>query len=91
MNKTSQELVSDSGLKLEAWYVSAKAETKDTILVAHGCGNNKDRVGHYIRLFHEMGFNVLAPDARSHGESEETLLDLVGQSDLILKLGSKKS
>ncbi|CAM2808081.1 alpha/beta hydrolase [Erysipelothrix tonsillarum] len=74
VDKESKELVSDSGLKLKAWYVPAKTKTKDTILVAHGYGNNKDRVGHYIRLFHEMGFNVLAPDARSHGESEGNII-----------------
>lgn len=65
------ETTSFDGLKLKGILVYAPQPSKKTVVAIHGyknCGINEYCT--YIRLYHEMGFNVLVPDDRSHGESE---------------------
>lgn len=57
-------------LKLVADYVPAAHATKKTIVVAHGYMDTKERMASYIRLYHRLGYNVLAPDDRASGESQ---------------------
>lgn len=58
-------------LKLVAHYLPAPYPTGKTAILAHGyTGKGKD-MGRFARFYHEeLGFNVLMPDARGHGESE---------------------
>lgn len=60
----------DSGEKMIASYVPAKKDTKRTIIMAHGVGCNRETMANFIKLYHELGFNVLAPDDRAHGDSD---------------------
>ncbi len=65
------EITSHDGLKLKGILVYAPEESKKTVIAIHGyknCGINE--YSSYIRMYHEMGFNVLVPDDRAHGESE---------------------
>lgn len=65
------EITSFDGLKLKGILVYAPEPSKKTVVAIHGyknCGINEYCT--YIRLYHEMGFNVLVPDDRAHGESE---------------------
>jgi fermentation-respiration switch protein FrsA (DUF1100 family) len=55
--------------QLKAWYVPAAKATDKTIVVAHGYMNTHEDMAEYIRMFHEAGYNVLAPDDRGHGAS----------------------
>lgn len=32
--------------------------------------NNKDTMAPYAAMFHQLGYNVLIPDARAHGKSQ---------------------
>ena len=65
---------SKDGLKLVAWYVPAEKKTNKTAVLAHGWHNNKTTMAIYGELFHELGYNVLIPDNRSHGESQGRII-----------------
>lgn len=64
------KITSDNGLLLSATYIAATEATNSTIFVAHGYGNSTATMTQYIKMFHDAGYNVLAADARGHGESE---------------------
>ncbi|MFT8823888.1 MAG: alpha/beta hydrolase [Liquorilactobacillus mali] len=64
------EISAGQDLKLHAAYVPAKEKTEKTIIVAHGYQENHKDMASYIRMFHELGYNVLAPDDRGAGESQ---------------------
>lgn len=67
---TWHETAAHSDLKLVADYVPAARKTNKTMVVAHGYMNDKEDMANYIRMFHTMGYNVLAPDDRGHGASQ---------------------
>lgn len=58
-----------SNYRLDANYIPAKNSHK-TVVLLHGFGNNKNTMGPYAGMFHELGYNVLMPDARAHGQSQ---------------------
>lgn len=65
------EITSHDGLNLKGILVYAPEESKKTVIAIHGyknCGINE--YSSYIRMYHEMGFNVLVPDDRAHGASD---------------------
>lgn len=55
--------------RLDANYIPKKNSDK-TVVLLHGFTNNKDTMGPYAAMFHQMGYNVLMPDARAHGQSQ---------------------
>ncbi|CCI87357.1 alpha/beta hydrolase [Lactobacillus gigeriorum] len=55
--------------KLDANYLAYKKSNK-TVIILHGYMNNKDSMAAYAGLFHGLGYNLLLPDARSHGQSQ---------------------
>lgn len=55
--------------QLDANYIPDGKSTKTAVLL-HGYMNNKNTMAAYAALFHKLGYNVLMPDARAHGESE---------------------
>ena len=57
-------------LRLDADYIPAAKKTNKSVLIAHGYMNNKDSMGAYAAMFHQLGYNVLIPDARAHGDSQ---------------------
>lgn len=68
-SKWHQQSATDD-LKLAAIYVPATKPTNKTILVAHGYMGKKEDMARYIHMYHDLGYNVLAPDDRAAGESE---------------------
>lgn len=64
------EMSATRHLKLDANYISADNATKKTIIIAHGFMSDKNRMFDYAYLFHNLGYNVLLPDARGHGDSQ---------------------
>ncbi|MBA1393426.1 alpha/beta fold hydrolase, partial [Lactobacillus sp. XV13L] len=68
--QTTWRQTSSDKLHLKARYYPAVHPTKKTIVVVHGFGDNSLTLGNYIRFFHQAGYNVLAPDNRSHGRSQ---------------------
>jgi len=57
-------------LKLKARYLPAERKTAKTVVVVHGYGSASKYMGAYVKMFHEAGYNVLAPDNRSFGMSQ---------------------
>ena len=57
-------------LKLSAIYLPAETKSEKTALVAHGYMGDAETMTNYAKMFHDMGYNVLVPDARGHGKSE---------------------
>lgn len=86
-------------LKLDAWYVPADKATNKTAILAHGWHNNKTTMAIYGQLFHELGYNVLIPDNRAHGESQGKLIgygwldrrDYIGWINQILQKNGQQS
>ena len=68
--ETWTEQAAGDKLKLVADYVPAAKPTNKTIVVAHGYMTNKEYMAPQIKMFHDAGFNVLAPDDRGQGQSE---------------------
>lgn len=59
----------DHQYRLDANYLPDQHSNQTAVLL-HGYMNNKDTMGSYAALFHRLGYNVLMPDARSHGQSQ---------------------
>lgn len=71
VHKTRWTIKSATGnYRLDAWYVPAEKKTNKSVLIAHGFMGNKDQMGAYAALFHQLGYNVLVPDARAQGQSQ---------------------
>ena len=69
--KQKWTMTSASGhYRLVADYIPAAKKTNKSVLIAHGFMQNKEKMAAYAGLFHELGYNVLVPDARAHGESQ---------------------
>lgn len=58
-----------SNYRLDANYIPNKHSEKTAVLL-HGFGNNKNTMAPYAAMFHQLGYNVLIPDARAHGQSQ---------------------
>lgn len=70
-NNEVLEIESQDGLKLKAYYIKAKKDTAKTVIIAHGYSDKAKNMSEYAQFFCEkLGFNVLMPDARGHGDSE---------------------
>lgn len=64
-------ILSPDSLNLHAYYIKAPKPTLNTAVVVHGHRCQAARMFHIAYMFqHDMGFNVLLPDLRSHGKSE---------------------
>ena len=68
--ETWTEKAAGADLKLVADYVPAAKPTNKSVVVAHGYMNTKEFMAPQIKMFHDAGFNVLAPDDRGHGQSQ---------------------
>ena len=58
---------------------------RGTVLVAHGSGGSRDHATPYAAFLLDAGFDVLAPDARGHGESGGFATFGVREADDILR------
>jgi uncharacterized protein len=61
-------LMTSDRVRLSAWYIP-RAGSHKVILFAHGNAGNISHRLDSIRLFHELGFNVLIFDYRGYGKS----------------------
>ncbi len=71
-NPEDIEIITPDALRLRAWYVPAKKETKRFVIAIHGHNcNGPDECGHLFGFYHDdMGFNYFLPDLRGHGRSD---------------------
>ncbi|MWV46420.1 alpha/beta fold hydrolase [Paenibacillus sp. HJL G12] len=65
------EMDSDDGIRLKGYYLAASKPSDKTVIIAHGYSGNATQMSGYARMYHEdLGYNILLPDARGHGESD---------------------
>ncbi|CAH0344204.1 alpha/beta hydrolase [Bacillus sp. CECT 9360] len=93
-------ITSGDDLKLKGYYLEAKQPTLKTVIIAHGYSGKAKDMGTYAKFYHEkLGFNVLLPDARGHGEREGDYIgfgwderkDYLQWIDYVLKLNGEQS
>ncbi|MCY9592477.1 alpha/beta hydrolase [Paenibacillus chitinolyticus] len=61
---------SADGLRLNGWYLEAERPSDVTALLAHGYSGQGRDMASFAQIHHELGYNVLMPDNRGHGQSE---------------------
>ncbi|MGM0165117.1 hypothetical protein IGI39_000058 [Enterococcus sp. AZ135] len=69
-NRSDWQLTSADGLKLSAYYLPAEKDQHKTAIIAHGYMGQASDMPQYAKIYHDLGYNVLMPDARGHGKSE---------------------
>jgi hypothetical protein len=62
-------IISEDGLSLSARWMPAAGSSRNAAILAHGYSSRGSEMAAFARLFHELGFHVLMPDARGHGDS----------------------
>ncbi len=68
-------LVSADELTLHAVFVPANQPTDRTVLLIHGYGASGSDMDVFVRMYvEELGFNVLLPDCRAHGQSQGDMI-----------------
>lgn len=58
------------GLNLKAILLQNEADTGKAVILAHGYRGHKEQMSKYVKFYYDLGFDVMLPDARGHGESE---------------------
>lgn len=63
-------ITSDDGLRLHGFWIPAE-DPKGTVLMAHGYRSTMLIDFHLgFELFHRLGYNILVPEQRTHGDSQ---------------------
>ncbi|HGF7742772.1 TPA: alpha/beta fold hydrolase [Enterococcus faecium] len=57
-----------------AYYLS-NADSNKTVILAHGYRGDALQMGPWARIYYDLGYNILAPDASGHGESGGETID----------------
>lgn len=85
-NSTDLYITSSDGLKLHAFFEKSSNETNRYVIICHGYSGRASNMSVCAQKFDAMGFNVLAVDARAHGESEGTVrgMGFLERRDIIL-------
>jgi hypothetical protein len=81
----SVRIVAADGVPLSGWLFTRGEASRGTVLVAHGSGGSRDHATPYAAFLLDAGFDVLAPDARGHGESGGFATYGVREADDILR------
>ena len=63
-------ITSDDGLKLHNYKIINKYSSKKWVIIVHGYISKGVNMASYAENFYDMGYNVMIPDLRGHGESE---------------------
>jgi len=64
-------ITSNDGLSLVGYYLASKTLTSKTVILAHGYSSQGKDMGSFAKFYYEkLGYNVLMPDDRGHGDSE---------------------
>lgn len=70
VKKETLTIQSTDNLLLSGLYIPHDDPSDKVAIIAHGySGSNKD-MAPWAKLFYDLGFSLLLPDARGHGESE---------------------
>jgi fermentation-respiration switch protein FrsA (DUF1100 family) len=63
------EILTDDGIRLEAWYVPAR-DPRGTVQFFHGNAGNISHRLDSLRIFHQLGLSTLIFDYRGYGRSD---------------------
>lgn len=69
-NNPSKEIISiqaDGNETLKGYYLKNPASDGRTAIIAHGYRGDSLDMGTWAKMYYDLGYNVLTPDARSHG------------------------
>lgn len=70
-SQTKLHIVSKDGLTLKAIYLTAQGPSENTVILVHGYAGRGQSMAFLAQYYCEkLGFNVLMPDLRGHGESQ---------------------
>ncbi|AYW48524.1 alpha/beta hydrolase [Tetragenococcus osmophilus] len=69
-NRSRWHVRSEDGLELSAIFLPAEKQKRKTAVLAHGYMDTAESMAEYAKMYHDMGYNVLVPDARGHGQSQ---------------------
>ncbi len=69
-------ITSEDGLKLHALYYPNEQSHGKYVITCHGYRAKAQWNGSYLHKMYGMGYSILAPDARAHGESEGTYIGM---------------
>lgn len=67
---------SPDGLKLHGYKILNNTSTNKWVITVHGYTSKGLEMNNYAKEFYNMGYNVLIPDLRSHGESEGSYIGM---------------
>ncbi len=59
----------DPAKRLVATFIQHPDHLKKTVIISHGYKGNRETMANYAQMFYNLGFNVLLPDDRAHGDS----------------------
>ncbi|EOT38542.1 alpha/beta hydrolase [Enterococcus columbae] len=69
--KKNWYLTSQDQLKLHAIYLPAQdIHSPNYVIIAHGYMSQAKNMYDYAKMYHDLGYHVLMPDARGHGKSQ---------------------
>ncbi len=68
VDKHKYSLTTQDHHTLSSDFISHPGSNK-LVIVAHGYGQNNQDMSPWVKLFYDLGYNILLPDARGHGES----------------------
>ncbi|MGN0467614.1 MAG: alpha/beta hydrolase [Acutalibacteraceae bacterium] len=85
-NSKDLYITSKDGLKLHALLAQNSSQTNKYAVICHGYTSRASHMSRYAKNFFDLGFSVLAVDARAHGESEGTKrgMGYLERKDLLL-------
>ena len=63
-------ITSDDGLKLHNYKIINEYTSNKWVIPVHGYTSSGVGMAYYAEKFYNMGYNVMIPDLRGHGESE---------------------
>ncbi|GFO51677.1 alpha/beta hydrolase [Lactococcus garvieae] len=55
---------------LKGYFIENPTQSKKTIIFSHGYRMNALQVGGWVKMYYDMGYNILVPDSRAHGMSD---------------------
>jgi fermentation-respiration switch protein FrsA (DUF1100 family) len=64
------QIQSDDGLQLTGYYVPAMSDSNKVVVLAHGYSGQGRDMSNFAKLYQGLGYHVLMPDDRGHGQSE---------------------
>ncbi len=61
--------IGDEEERMSAYFIPARSSSPNVAIISHGYKGNGETMANYAKMFYDMGYNILLPDDRGHGES----------------------